>query len=428
MPGTASVRGSAVRSLAVLLCAGLLTALPVLPVLPLLPDPAHGSLGGRQARADDRLGDVSAEVDTMYRQAADATTAYDKARRAADKQRATAVRLRRSVTLGQRKMDGLHESIGLLARLQYRSGGLPAAAALMLSDSPEELLDRMGRLRKSDEAVTALLSTVATTTAHLRRDRTAADRALGELDEQTAREAGLQKEITAKLARARELLRRLEAARSARLASPQECAHAIPEEMPSPGTAIRVRAPWIAPVDHYTLSAGFDAPGDHWANRHTGQDFAVPEGTPVRAVGAGTVVRTTCGDGFGNQIVLRHGNGYFSQYAHLSLMQVKVGERVLTGRQIALSGSTGNSTGPHLHFEVRVTPELGSGVDPVPWLREHGVRLQSVAAPSTAPAVTQLPTAPAITLAPPAPAVTSPSTPPVATVPPVSTIPTTPAH
>lgn len=369
MPGTASVRGSAVRSLVVLLCAGLLTVLPALPA------------DGRAARADDRIGDVSAEVDTLYRQAADATTAYDSTRRAADRQRATAARLRWSVTLGQRKMAGLHESIGLLARLQYRSGGLPAAAALMLAASPEDLLDQLGRLRKSDEAVTGLLSTVAATTSQLERDRTAADRALGVLDEQTARQAGLQKEIVDKLGRARELLRRLEAARSARLASPQDCAHAIPEEMPAPGSDVRPNTPWVAPVDRYTLSAGFDAPGEHWTSRHTGQDFAVPEGTPVRAVGAGAVVQTTCGDGFGNQIVVRHGNGYFSQYAHLSLMQVRVGQRVLTGQQIALSGSTGNSTGPHLHFEVRVTPELGSGVDPVPWLREHGVRLRSVAGP-----------------------------------------------
>ncbi|MCZ4118733.1 M23 family metallopeptidase [Streptomyces sp. H39-S7] len=393
MSGTVTVRGSAVRSLVVLLCAGLLTALPVLPALPLLPVPPGG---GQQARADDRYGDVSAEVDATYRQAADATTAYVDARRAADRQRATAARLRRSVTLGQRRMDGLHESIGLLARMQYRSAGLPAAAALMLSPSPEDLLDQMGRLRKSDEAVTSLLDTVATTTERLRRDRTAADRALGELDEQTTRAAGLREEITAKLRRARELLRRLEAARSARLASPQECAFAIPEEMPRPGTGLPVRAPWTAPVDRYTLSAGFAASGDRWANRHTGQDFAVPEGTAVRAVGAGTVVRATCGDGFGNQLVLAHGNGYFSQYAHLSLLQVKVGERVPAGRQIALSGTTGNSTGPHLHFEVRVTPEMGSAVDPVPWLREHGVRLLPVAPPAPAPATGGLPTAPVI--------------------------------
>lgn len=392
-----------------LVCAGLLSVVPVLPVLPAV------SHGGQQARADDRYDDVSAEVDATYRQAADATTAYDGARRAADRQRTKAVRLRRAVTAGRRTMDGLHESIGMLARLQYRSAGLPAAAALMLSASPEDLLDQMGRLRKGDEAVVTLLSTVQTTTAQLRRDRAAADRALDELDERTARAAGLQKEITDKLRRARELLRRLEAARSARLASPQECANAIPEEMPAPGTGAPARVAWIAPVDRYTLSAGFDAAGDHWANRHTGQDFAVPQGTPVRAIGAGTVVRATCGDGFGNQIVLAHGNGYFSQYAHLSLLQVRVGERVPAGRQIALSGSTGNSTGPHLHFEVRVTPEMGSAVDPVPWLREHGVRLQPVAGPPPAvPGVPVVPTVPTVPALPTAPAIAGPPTAPAA--------------
>ncbi|MDJ0343997.1 M23 family metallopeptidase [Streptomyces sp. H10-C2] len=373
MPGTASVRRPAAMSAAVLLFTGLLTLLTLLP-------------GGTQpARADDRIGTVAGEVDDMYRQAAESTTAYEHARRAADRQRVMAARLRQEVTLGQRRLAGLHDTIGLVARLQYRSGGLSAAAALLLADSPEALLDQLGRLRKGDEAVAGLLSTATTTTARLELDRSAADRALVALDQETAHQDGLKKEIKTKLGRARELLRRLEAARSARSASPQDCAYAIPEEMPEPGTAARSHTPWVTPVERYTLSAGFDAPGEHWANRHTGQDFAVPEGTPVRAIGAGTVVETTCGDGFGNQIVVQHGNGYFSQYAHLSLMQVRVGQRVLPGQQIALSGSTGNSTGPHLHFEVRVTPQLGSGVDPVPWLRAHGVRVVPVAGPEPAP-------------------------------------------
>jgi murein DD-endopeptidase MepM/ murein hydrolase activator NlpD len=128
-------------------------------------------------------------------------------------------------------------------------------------------------------------------------------------------------------------------------------------------------------VDRYRLSSRFDSAGAHWARRHTGQDFAVDLGTPVRSIGAGRVHSVSCGGAFGIEVVVRHDNGWYSQYAHLAAPAVVSGERVRTGQWIGQAGTTGNSTGPHLHFEVRLTPYLGSGVDPVPWLREHGVRL-----------------------------------------------------
>ncbi|MGK5630264.1 peptidoglycan DD-metalloendopeptidase family protein [Streptomyces sp. URMC 123] len=138
---------------------------------------------------------------------------------------------------------------------------------------------------------------------------------------------------------------------------------------------------WVPPVESYVLSAGFASAGAHWAHRHTGQDFAVPIGTPVRAVGAGRVHSITCGDAFGISLIVAHGDGHYSQYAHLASLYVRAGQPVAAGQRIALSGDTGNSTGPHLHFEIRRTPELASAVDPVAWLRERGVRLTATAGP-----------------------------------------------
>ncbi|MET9057233.1 M23 family metallopeptidase [Streptomyces antibioticus] len=132
---------------------------------------------------------------------------------------------------------------------------------------------------------------------------------------------------------------------------------------------------WTAPTRDYWLSAGYAASGARWVHRHTGQDFAVRTGTPVYAVGPGTVRATTCGDGFGNQVVVRHPDGYFTQYAHLSRIDVRAGKRVKAGQRLGLSGATGNVTGPHLHFEVRITPYLGSSVPPLPWLRRKDVRV-----------------------------------------------------
>ncbi|MFI9151198.1 M23 family metallopeptidase [Streptomyces sp. NPDC053367] len=135
---------------------------------------------------------------------------------------------------------------------------------------------------------------------------------------------------------------------------------------------------WVAPVKHYTKSASFAQAGGMWQSTHSGQDFAVPSGTPVVAAHGGTVVKAGgngAGDGpaYGNAIVIKHANGTYSQYAHLSRVDVKIGQIVATGQRIALSGNTGNSSGPHLHFEIRTTPNYGTAVDPVAFLRGKGL-------------------------------------------------------
>ncbi|MDQ0788404.1 murein DD-endopeptidase MepM/ murein hydrolase activator NlpD [Streptomyces sp. B3I7] len=141
--------------------------------------------------------------------------------------------------------------------------------------------------------------------------------------------------------------------------------------------AVKKAASWVDPVKKYALSAGFDQNGSHWAHKHSGQDFAVPIGTDVVAAHGGTVVKAGgngAGDGpaYGNAIVVKHANGTYSQYAHLSRIDVRPGQVVATGQHIARSGNTGNSTGPHLHFEIRKTPNYGSAVNPVAFLRSHG--------------------------------------------------------
>jgi murein DD-endopeptidase MepM/ murein hydrolase activator NlpD len=138
------------------------------------------------------------------------------------------------------------------------------------------------------------------------------------------------------------------------------------------------KASWVDPVKKYTLSASFAQAGGMWQSTHSGQDFAVASGTEVMAAHGGTVVKAGpngAGDGpaYGNAIVIRHGNGTYSQYAHLSRIDVNVGQVVATGQHIARSGNTGNSSGPHLHFEIRTTANYGSAIDPVAFLRAKGV-------------------------------------------------------
>ncbi|KAB2974055.1 M23 family metallopeptidase [Streptomyces sp. SS1-1] len=137
---------------------------------------------------------------------------------------------------------------------------------------------------------------------------------------------------------------------------------------------------WVAPVKKYTKSASFMQNGARWAHKHSGQDFAVPSGTKVMAAHGGTVVKAGgngAGDGpaYGNAIVIKHGNGTYSQYAHLSRIEVKIGQVVKTGQEIAKSGNTGNSSGPHLHFEIRKTPNYGSAINPVAFLQAKGLKI-----------------------------------------------------
>ncbi|MFJ9966083.1 transglycosylase family protein [Streptomyces avermitilis] len=131
----------------------------------------------------------------------------------------------------------------------------------------------------------------------------------------------------------------------------------------------------VAPVNAGT-GTQYHAAGSSWSKGyHTGVDFPVPTGTSVQAVAAGHVVSAGWGGSFGYQVVLRHADGRYTQYAHLSAISVKAGQSVTAGQRIGRSGSTGNSTGPHLHFEVRTGPGFGSDVDPVAYLRAGGVRI-----------------------------------------------------
>ncbi|KUM77063.1 M23 family metallopeptidase [Streptomyces sp. ISL-22] len=133
---------------------------------------------------------------------------------------------------------------------------------------------------------------------------------------------------------------------------------------------------YVAPISGSYVSTGYKAGGAVWSSgSHTGVDFHAASGTSVHAVGAGTVVEAGWGGAYGNQVVIKLNDGTYTQYGHLSSIGVSVGQTVTPGQQIGLSGATGNVTGPHLHFEVRTTAEYGSDIDPVAYLRSHGVNV-----------------------------------------------------
>ncbi|MGW3307137.1 peptidoglycan DD-metalloendopeptidase family protein [Streptomyces sp. NPDC001073] len=310
--------------------------------------------------------DASARVARLYQDAALASRQYETGRQEADAQRARAQRVEGQLDRERREIARLHEDLGRIARAQYRGGGgVPMAARILLADSPEDLMRDQHVFSQADLAVGNAIGRSHRAEVRLASDEAKAASAWRTLEKRNAELADLKQGIQRRLEEARG---QLQGQADASVAA-GSCRGAVRLDQPPN----RVTAPWVAPVETIDLSAGFGSGGSRWANRHTGQDFAVPIGTPVRAAGAGRVVRVSCGGAFGIAIVVEHPGGYYTQYAHLAAVAVDQGDRVTTGQWIGQSGTTGNSTGPHLHFEVRVTPDMGSAVDPLPWLAQRGV-------------------------------------------------------
>lgn len=162
-------------------------------------------------------------------------------------------------------------------------------------------------------------------------------------------------------------------------ASASPSASASPTAQPSASTTPKVTAKptttastptWVIPMADATITSCY---GPRGGMLHAGIDFALPAGTPVRAAFGGTVTKAgDAGDGYGISVVIDHGTGYLTHYAHLSTAKVSIGDPVDAGDTIGLEGSTGDSTGPHLHFEVH-QGQLWNQIDPAPFLRERGV-------------------------------------------------------
>jgi len=128
---------------------------------------------------------------------------------------------------------------------------------------------------------------------------------------------------------------------------------------------------WQPPLSNFNLTSCY---GWRWGSMHRGLDMAAPYGTPIRAVTGGTV--RSAGwrfGGYGISVVVEHGVGIHTHYAHMSRDVVSPGQRVSKGQVIGYVGSTGDSTGNHLHFEV--WRGWFNQISPAPYLRAHGVRI-----------------------------------------------------
>ena len=135
--------------------------------------------------------------------------------------------------------------------------------------------------------------------------------------------------------------------------------------------AARQAGSFVAPLLSFNRSGNFGETGPLWKSGHTGEDFAAPDGAPLIAIGPGEVTSVGDAGAYGLRTVITLKNGTELWYAHQKSTLVSVGQKLKAGQLIGAVGSTGNTTGPHLHLEVR--PEAGKPIDPVAWLAAVGV-------------------------------------------------------
>ncbi|RBY89676.1 M23 family peptidase [Blastococcus sp. TF02A-30] len=184
-------------------------------------------------------------------------------------------------------------------------------------------------------------------------------------------------EAAAPVASAEESTQRLEqlvASRTERESAETAAADAQAEadRLAAEAAAEAARPKAVLPVNGARLTSGF---GARWGTLHAGIDLAAPMHTPEYAVMDGVVLEAGPASGFGLAVYIQHDNGDVTVYGHMDEILVQAGQVVRAGDTIALLGNRGQSTGPHLHFEVHVGGIDGQKIDPLPWLRDRGIQI-----------------------------------------------------
>jgi murein DD-endopeptidase MepM/ murein hydrolase activator NlpD len=166
--------------------------------------------------------------------------------------------------------------------------------------------------------------------------------------------------------------RNLRDAEQAAAAQVQADADRVAAEAAAAAAAEAARPKAVLPVDGGRLTSTF---GTRWGTLHAGIDLAAPMRTPEKAAMDGIVLEAGPASGFGLAVYIQHQNGDVTVYGHMDQILVRAGQVVRAGDTIALLGNRGQSTGPHLHFEVHVGGINGQKIDPLPWLRDRGITI-----------------------------------------------------
>jgi murein DD-endopeptidase MepM/ murein hydrolase activator NlpD len=296
------------------------------------------------------------------------------------------------------QIQDLQSRVGNLAREVYQNGAFADFDLLITANTPTELADRAAAIdavsRVNNQTLSQMAeiraelalkearlevlrqqidekrqkAAIALAEANIARDRAAAAKlrvdllvaqkatALDIASAERAKVLKQYKSVQAEQQRIAALLARQAAAEAARLASGGKLGY-VPTQTDG----------FVWPIEGARVGQGVGSrihPVYGYRSCHTGVDMGVPSGTPIRATAAGIVVINATGGPYGNHTLISHGNGIFSMYAHQSRFGAAEGKKVKKGEVIGYVGSTGYSTGPHLHFEIHVG---GVPYDPLGW-------------------------------------------------------------
>ncbi|RBY86012.1 M23 family peptidase [Blastococcus sp. TF02A-26] len=280
------------------------------------------------------------------------------------------------------------DEVADVGREVFMGGGdaYGSAAVLLDAESPEELLQRAATLEYLGDQRAGVLREHEATEAEVAQADAAARAAVTELDQarQSADAAAAaaaehlataQADVDAVSARKAELDARLRDAQVELLrlqgAADAEAAYAAQVAAASGASNLSAAAGAVAPTNGRVTSCY----GSRWGAMHNGVDIAAPIGTPVFTPAGGVVLQAGPANGFGLAVYVQHSDGSITVYGHVNQFFVSAGDVVSAGQQIAEVGNRGQSTGPHLHFEVHIGGLYASRVNPVPWLSSVGISL-----------------------------------------------------
>ena len=394
--------------------AGLVAAAVVVLASLLAAGAAVGDPGPEKARVDGRLGGLREKAADQQRQAGVLTSQLSAAaeqvrdlQAGVDAQRARLAVLEGTLAISRTRLASLERTVAAqTARLTRLRGQYDIALRrlerrvrdLYMTDGPDALsfvlgtasfadlidnLDLLGRIGRQDEKIAARVKHARDGLADARRRTTVARAEAVRVEAAAESATSEQRGLVSRLVASRDELAAAQREKHSTLASIQsDRSNVLAEiedlEAQSEALAARIRAaqqqssasngPVVSgsgqlswPVSGPVTSSF----GVRWGRMHEGIDIAVGQGTPVRAAAAGTVIYAGWMEGYGNLVAIDHGNGLSTAYGHNSSLASSVGQSVSAGQVIAYSGSTGHSTGPHVHFEVRVN---GAPVDALGYL------------------------------------------------------------
>ena len=300
--------------------------------------------------------DISAELEEMQIKIATSQGIINHLQEDIDKKEKQLKANEKALQKTKKKIEERRDGLNKRLRNMYKSGTIGYIDVILGSNNVEELVTNVDLVQKiftnDQEILTELKNQkieMDEKEARLQEEKTA-------LDAQKAQRDAEQKKLEEQQAKLQEKYDTLEKTEA-------KLKQAILDAQNNGGVQY-AGAKWVFPLrSGYTLSSHYGESRSY--ESHPGVDLAVPTGTPVYAAQSGKVVTAGWYGGYGNAVVIYHGDNLSSVYGHNSSVNVKVGQTVQRGQQIANAGSTGCSTGSHLHFEVRLN---GSPISPQPYI------------------------------------------------------------